>query len=100
MRELEHAALTYRRTFVCLFKLYSLKSKIKAKKHNFFEIWDVKMLHGLEMVIVMIAPILLNATLMTVIAVEAMSTCNIAQNANVIGQAHHMFSQFLNLRIY
>ena len=56
------------------------------------------MLHGLEMVIVMIAPILLNATLMTVIAVEAMSICNIAQNANVIGQAHHMFSQFLNLQ--
>ena len=43
------------------------------------------MLHGLEMVFVMIAPILLNATLMTVIAVEAMSICNTAQNANVIG---------------
>ena len=57
------------------------------------------MLHGLEMVFVMIAPILLNAILMVVIAVEAMSICNIAQTANVIGQAHHMFSQFLNLLI-
>ena len=55
------------------------------------------MLHGLEMVFVMIAPILLNAILMVVIAVEAMSICNIAQTANVIGQAHHMFSHFLNL---
>ena len=43
------------------------------------------MLHGLEMVFVMIAPILLNAILMMVIAVEAMSICNIAQTANVIG---------------
>ena len=55
------------------------------------------MLHGLEMVIVMIALILQNATLMMVIAVEAMSIRSIAQNANVIGQAPHTFSQFLNL---
>ena len=68
-----------------------------SKKNNFFEIWDVKMLHGLEMVIVMIALILQNATLMMVIAVEAMSIRSIAQNANVIGQAPHTFSQFLNL---
>ena len=58
------------------------------------------MLHGLEMVIVMIAPILLNATLTMVIAVEAMSICSIAQNANVIGQAPHTFSQFLNLLFF
>ena len=58
------------------------------------------MLHGLEMVIVMIALILQNATLMMVIAVEAMSICSIAQSANVIGQALHIFSQFLNIRIY
>ena len=58
------------------------------------------MLHGLEMVIVMIALILQNATLMMVIAVEPMSICSIAQNANVIGQAPHMFTQFLNLLFF
>ena len=58
------------------------------------------MLHGLEMVIVMIALILQNATLMMVIAVEPMSICSIAQNANVIGQAPHMFSKFLNLLFF